>query len=194
MQFKDSRTFQNLVDAFVGESQARNRYTFYASVAKNEGHQAIQQIFISTADNEKEHAKVFYKFLQKYAGDQVEGFHVNGEYPLNLRDTLANLKSAAAGEGEEVEVYAQFADIAEEEGYKDIAVAFRKIASVEGHHKERYARLAADLESGTLYKKGEKIQWKCENCGYVHEGSNAPDLCPACQHPQGYFKPLPEVY
>ncbi|AGA67940.1 rubrerythrin [Desulfitobacterium dichloroeliminans LMG P-21439] len=194
MDFKDSRTFQNLVDAFVGESQARNRYTYYASVAKNEGHQAIQNIFISTADNEKEHAKVFYKFLQKYAGDQAESFRVTGEYPLNLRDTLANLKSAAAGEGEEVEVYSKFADIADEEGFKDIAVAFRKIASVEGHHENRYANLAKNLENGTLYKKEEKLSWKCENCGYVHEGADAPDLCPACEHPQGYFKPLPEVY
>ncbi|MGE4273385.1 MAG: rubrerythrin [Desulfitobacterium sp.] len=194
MDFKDSRTFQNLVDAFVGESQARNRYTFYAGTAKNEGHQAIQNIFISTADNEKEHAKVFYKFLQKYAGDQAESFHVTGEYPLNLRDTLANLKSAAAGEGEEVEAYSHFADIADEEGYKDIAVAFRKIASVEGHHENRYKNLAKNLENGTLYKKEEKLSWKCENCGYVHEGADAPDLCPACQHPQGYFKPLPEEY
>ena len=194
MDFKDSKTFQNLVNGFAGESQARNRYTFYAGVAKNEGHQAIQNIFISTADNEKEHAKVFYKFLQKYAGDQTEVFRVNADYPLNYRDTLANLKSAAAGEGEEVIDYNTFADIADEEGYADIAVAFRKIATVEAQHQERYARLAAELENGTLYKKDQKISWKCENCGYVHEGSGAPDLCPACQHPQGYFKPLPEVY
>lgn len=194
MDFKDSRTFQNLVNGFAGESQARNRYTFYAGVAKNEGHQAIQNVFISTADNEKEHAKVFYKFLQKYAGDQTEVFHVDADYPLNYRDTLSNLKGAAAGEGEEVVDYNKFADIADEEGYKDIAVVFRKIATVEAHHEERYARLAAELENGTLYKKDETISWKCENCGYVHEGSGAPDLCPACQHPQGYFKPLPEVY
>jgi len=194
MDFKDSRTFQNLANAFAGESQARMRYTFYASVAKNEGHQAIQNIFISTADNEKEHAKVFYKFLQKYAGDQTEIIHPNADYPLNYRDTLANLKSAAAGEGEEVVDYNKFADIADEEGYKDIATAFRKIATVEAHHQKRYAHLASLLESGNLYKSEQKISWKCENCGYVHEGTSAPEVCPACQHPQGYFKPLPVEY
>lgn len=194
MEFKNTKTFQNLVNAFVGESQARNRYTFYASIAKNEGHQAIQNIFISTADNEKEHAKVFYKFLQKYAGDQTEAFVPSAEYPLNLRDTLANLKSAAAGEGEEVVDYARFAEEAEAEGFSDIALAFRKISEVESHHEKRYERLATELENGTLYKKDQEIEWKCENCGYVHNGSEAPDLCPACQHPKGYFKPLPEVY
>ena len=194
MEFKDTKTFQNLVNAFVGESQARMRYTFYAGVAKNEGHVNIQEIFLSTADNERAHAKVFYQYLQKYAGHQTNVFAADAEYPLNLRDTLANLRSAQQGEGEEVIDYNKAADDAEAEGFKDIALSFRKIAEVEDHHAQRYQRLGDELEQGKIYKKDQSIEWKCINCGYVHNGTEAPGVCPACVYPQGYFKPLPEVY
>lgn len=193
MDFKDSQTFKNLAKAFAGESQARNRYTYFAGVAKNEGHQYIQQVFLSTADNEKEHAKVFYKFLA--AKSNTDLIHVDADYPLAYGDTLANLKAAAAGEREEWEVaYSEFGDIAQQEGYQDIAVAFRKIAEVEKHHMMRYETLAEQLENGTLYKKEEPTSWKCTNCGYVHEGDGAPEVCPACQHPKGYFEELPQQY
>jgi len=195
MEFKDTQTFKNLTNAFAGESQARNRYTFFASVAKNEGHQYIQQVFQSTADNEKEHAKVFYKLLVAHSKGATEVIHVDADYPLVYKDTLANLKAAAEGEREEWEVaYSGFADIADQEGYKDIAVIFRKIAEVEKHHMMRYQTLAEQVENGTLYKKDKPTAWKCTNCGYVHEGPEAPELCPACQHPKGYFEELPQEY
>lgn len=195
MEFKDTQTFKNLANAFAGESQARNRYTFFASVAKNEGHQYIQQVFESTADNEKEHAKAFYKLLVSHAKGEIDVIHVDADYPLVYKDTLANLKAAAEGEREEWEVaYSNFADIAEQEGFKDIAVIFRKIAEVEKHHMMRYQTLAEQVEKGTLYKKDKPTTWKCTNCGYVHEGSEAPELCPACQHPKGYFEELPQEY
>lgn len=193
MEFKDTQTFRNLAKAFAGESQARNRYTYFASVAKNEGHQYIQQVFLSTADNEKEHAKVFYKLL--IARAETDVMHVDADYPLAYKDTLSNLKAAAEGEREEWEVlYSDFAGIAEQEGFKDIAMAFRKISEVEKHHMIRYQTLAEQVEKGTLYKKDEPTTWKCTNCGYVHEGPGAPELCPACQHPKGYFEELPQEY
>ena len=195
MEFKNTQTFSNLAKAFAGESQARNRYTFYASVAKNEGHQYIQQVFQSTADNEKEHAKVFYKLLLSHSKGETDVIHVDADYPLVNKDTLTNLKAAAEGEREEwEEVYSHFADIADQEGFKDIAVIFRKIAEVEKHHMTRYKILAEQVEKGTLYKKDEPTTWKCTNCGYVHEGPEAPDICPACQHPKGYFEELPQTY
>lgn len=193
MEFKDTETFKNLAKAFAGESQARNRYTYFAGVAKKEGHPYIEQVFLSTADNEKEHAQVFYKFLAAKADTEV--IHVDADYPLVYKDTLSHLKAAVQGEREEWEVlYSHFGDIAEQEGYKDIALAFHKIAEVEKHHMTRYQTLAEQLEKGTLYKKDEPTTWKCTNCGYVHEGSGAPELCPACQHPKGYFEELPQEY
>jgi rubrerythrin len=195
MHFKDSQTFSNLAKAFAGESQARNRYTFYAGVAKSEGHQYIQQVFLSTADNEKEHAKVFYKLLLSHAKGETDLIHVDADYPLAYKDTLYNLKAAAEGEREEWEkVYSHFADVADQEGYKDIAAIFRSIADVEKHHMTRYKTLAEQFENETLYKKDKPTSWKCTNCGYVHEGPEAPDSCPACQHPKGYFEELPQTY
>jgi rubrerythrin len=195
MEFKNTQTFKNLAKAFAGESQARNRYTFYASVAKNEGHQYIQSVFLSTADNEKEHAKVFYKLLLTHSKGETDAIHVDADYPLALKDTLSNLKAAAEGEREEWEVvYSNFANVADQEGYKDVAVIFRKIADIEKHHMTRYKSLAEQIESGTLYKKDEPTTWKCTNCGYVHEGPEALELCPACQHPKGYFEELPQTY
>lgn len=194
MDFVQTQSFQNLAKAFAGESQARNRYVFAAGIAKKEGYHAIQSIFISTADNEQEHAKVFYKLLAKYAPDS-HVIHVSADYPLEYRDTLANLKAAAAGEKEEWEViYADFGDIAEKEGFPEIAAAFRTIASVENHHYLRYTELANAVENGTLFKKETQIEWKCTNCGYVHTGTEAPHTCPACIHPQGFFVDLPQNY
>lgn len=195
MEFSKTKTFQNLANAFAGESQARNRYTFFASIAKGEGHAYIQQVFEATAENEKEHAKVFYKLLHTYAQNETNVFHVDADYPLVYKDTLANLKAAAQGEREEWEiVYKKAAEIAEQEGFKDIAKAFQEIAEVEEHHMKRFDELAEKLENGALYKKDTPTYWKCTNCGYVHEGTEAPGICPACQHPQGYFQELPQVY
>ncbi|MDA8443204.1 MAG: rubrerythrin family protein [Peptococcaceae bacterium] len=195
MDFLQSKTFKNLSNAFAGESQARNRYTFYASVAKNEGHQYIQSIFAATADNEKEHAKVFFKLLIAHAQDAANMIHVDADYPLAYKNTLTNLRAAAAGEKEEWTVlYSQFSATAKQEGFNDVAVAFAKIAEVEQHHEARFTKLADELQQGTLYKKTEPTQWVCANCGYVHEGPEAPEVCPACAHPVGYFFAIPEVY
>ncbi|HVJ47580.1 rubrerythrin [Desulfitobacterium sp.] len=195
MEFIKTKTFQNLANSFAGESQARNRYTFFASIAKNEGHQFIQQVFEATADNEREHAKVFYKLLNAHTQGATNVFHVDADYPLVFKDTLTNLQAAAEGEREEWEViYAKAAEVAEQEGFKDIATAFREIAKVEEHHMKRFAELAAKLEKGTLYKMVGPTSWKCTNCGYVYEGPEAPDVCPACQHPKGYFQELPQTY
>ncbi|MDA8229232.1 MAG: rubrerythrin family protein [Desulfitobacterium hafniense] len=195
MNFVQTETFKNLAKAFAGESQARNRYTFFAGVAKQEGYQHIQAIFEETGANEKEHAKVFYKLLVKHTKGQTDLIHVDADYPLVLGDTLTNLKSAAEGEREEwAKVYSSFAEIAVKEGFPDIAQAFKTIALVEKHHYERYSQLVKDLENGTLFKKDSKTSWKCTNCGYVHEGTEAPDVCPACQHPKGYFEELPRNY
>ncbi|AHF05855.1 rubrerythrin [Desulfitobacterium metallireducens] len=195
MEFSKTQTFQNLANAFAGESQARNRYTFFASIAKNEGHQFVQQVFESTADNEKEHAKVFYKLLNAHSQGETNGFHVDADYPLVYKDTLTSLRAAAEGEREEWEViYTKAAEIAEQEGFKGIALVFREIAEVEEHHMKRFEDLAEKLEKGTLYKKESPTTWKCTNCGYVHEGPEAPDTCPACKHPKGYFQELPQDY
>lgn len=195
MEFKNTQTFKNLANAFAGESQARNRYTFYASAAKNEGHQYIQQVFQATAENEREHAKVFYKLMLAHTKDETNIIHVDADYPLVNKDTLTNLKAAAEGEREEwEEVYSHFAEVADQEGFKDIAVVFRKIAEVEKHHMTRYQTLAEQFEKGTLYKKDSPTTWKCTNCGYVHEGPEAPETCPACFHPKGYFEELPQTY
>lgn len=190
---KGTKTAENLMKAFAGESQARNRYSYYASVAKKEGYMQISNLFTETADNEKEHAKRFFKFLnESLMGEMVE---INAAFPVGLGDTKSNLKSAADGENEEwTELYPQFADIADQEGFPAIAVAFRKIAEVEKHHEARYRKLLSNLENGTAYKKDSVVEWKCNNCGYLHNGEGAPQLCPACAHPQGYFELFVESY
>jgi rubrerythrin len=186
---KGTKTAENLMKAFAGESQARNRYTYYASVAKKEGYIQISNLFMETAENEKEHAKRFFKFLnESLEGEVVE---INATYPVGLSDTKSNLLWAANGENEEwTDLYPEFAKVAEEEGFQTIAVAFRKIADVEKHHEERYRRLYDNLVNGTIFKKDSVVQWKCNNCGYIHEGESAPQTCPACIHPQGYFEVL----
>lgn len=187
---KGTKTADNLMKAFAGESQARNRYTYYASVAKKEGYVQISNFFIETADNEKEHAKRFFKFLKETMNGEV--IEINGAgYPVALGDTLYNLKAAAAGENEEwTELYPEFANVADEEGFPEVALAFRKIAEVEKHHEERYTKLAKNIEESKVFAKDEEVAWRCNNCGYIHFGTDAPKVCPACIHPQAHFELL----
>ncbi len=190
MELKGSRTEKNLLAAFAGESQARNRYSFYASVAKNEGYEQIASIFSETADNEKEHAKLFFKLLK---GGMVE---FTAAYPAGtIESTKENLKQAA--EGEKLEwgtLYPTFQKIAEEEGFKEAARLFLMIAKVERYHERRYRKLHQNLEKGKVFKKDSVIKWKCRECGYVHEGIEAPKKCPVCEHPRSYFEVWCENY
>ena len=181
---KGTQTEQNLLKAFAGESQARMRYDYFASQAKKEGLEQISAIFTETALNEKEHAKRFFKFLE---GRPVE---ITAIYPAGkIGTSLENLKAAAEGENEEwTDLYPEFARVAEEEGFKEVAVAFKMIARVEKAHEERYNKLYYNLEEGKVFERDGKIVWKCRNCGYLHEGSKAPLKCPACLHPQAYFE------
>jgi rubrerythrin len=185
-----SKTLENLMKAFAGESQARNRYTYSASVANKEGYKQISRIFIETADNEKEHAKRFFKLaLAGLEGKTPKMVDINATYPVVLGDTLENLKASAAGENEEwTELYPEFAKVADEEGYPEVAAAFKNIATAEKAHEARYAKLVANIENGEVFKKSSSIKWKCGNCGYVHEGTEAIDICPACLHPQAHFE------
>jgi rubrerythrin len=181
---KGTKTEQNLLKSFAGESQARMRYDYFASQAKKEGLEQIAAIFTETALNEKEHAKRFFKFLE---GSMVE---ITATYPAGkIGTTLENLKASAEGENEEwTELYPEFARIADEEGFKEIAVAFKMIAKVEKAHEERYTKLYNNLNDGHVFEREDKIVWKCRNCGYLHEGEKAPQKCPACLHPQSYFE------
>lgn len=188
---KGTKTLVNLMTAFAGESQARTRYTFFSSVAKKEGFVHISNIFMETAENEKEHAKVFYKYVvDKMEGEEFPVMtEITGTFPCILSNTYDNLMAAAAGENEEwTEAYPMFADIAQEEGFNDIAASFRNIAKVEKEHEERYKALAEDVKNGTVFKKEDVVAWKCINCGFIFEGKEAPKLCPACKHPQAYFE------
>ncbi|MFH1051395.1 MAG: rubrerythrin family protein [bacterium] len=190
MELAGSKTEQNLLKSFAGESQARNRYEFFAKVAKNEGYEQIANIFSETALQEKEHAKRFFKFLE---GRMVE---ITATYPAGkIGTTTENLKGAAAGENEEwTELYPEFAKIAKEEGFNEIAAAWTLIARVEAEHEKRYLKLLKNIEDGNVFKKDGKVFWKCTNCGYVHEGDSAPKQCPACLHPQAYFQVKEENY
>lgn len=184
---KGTKTAENLLKAFAGESQARNRYTYYASKARKEGYQQIANIFEETADNEKEHAKRFFKFLvEEYHG---EALAINADYPIGLGNTLENLGYAAAGEHEEwTLLYPAFADIAEAEGFKDVATCFRKIADVEIKHEERFNQLLENIKANRVFEKDEEVEWKCEKCGHIHKGKVAPKVCPSCLHDQQYFE------
>ncbi|HOO70904.1 MAG TPA: rubrerythrin family protein [Spirochaetota bacterium] len=186
MGIKGTKTEKNLLAAFAGESQARNRYNYFASVAKKEGYEQIAGIFSETADNEKEHAKRFFKYLE---GGDVE---ITAMYPAGKIGTTAeNLKAAAMGENEEhTKLYPEFAKTAEEEGFKDVAFTFRKVAEVEKHHEERYLALLKNIQVGAVFKKPSSTMWKCRNCGYIHTGAEAPEKCPACEHPRAYFELL----
>jgi rubrerythrin len=188
---KGTKTLVNLMGSFAGESQARSRYTMFSKVAKKEGFEHIAAIFMETAENELEHAKVFYNFVvEKMEGEQFPvTTEITGTFPCIKSNTYENLMAAAAGENEEwTDAYPKFADIADEEGFKDIAAAFRLIAKVEKEHEERYRALAEDVKNGTVFKKEEVVAWKCRNCGFIFEGKEAPNLCPACKHPQAYFE------
>lgn len=181
---KGSRTEQNLLKAFAGESQARMRYDYFAKQARKEGLEQIANIFDETSFNERSHAKQFFKFLE---GGMVE---ITASYPAGrVGTTLENLKASAEGENEEwTELYPEFARIAEEEGYREVASVFKLIAKVEKAHEERYRTLYSNLESGMVFKRGDKVIWKCMVCGYLHEAMSAPQQCPICGHPQAYFE------
>ncbi|MGV6851435.1 MAG: rubrerythrin [bacterium] len=185
---KGTQTEKNLLISFAGESQARNRYTYYAGVARKEGLIQISHIFEETAQQEKEHAKRFFKFLE---GGEVE---VTESFPAGeIRSTLENLRDAAAGEEHEwTEMYPAFAQVARDEGFPQIAAAFDAISIAEKQHGKRYKELADNLEAGKVFKRNGKVVWRCRNCGYLHEAEDAPKLCPACLHPQSYFELLAE--
>jgi len=187
---KGTQTEKNLLIAFSGESQARNRYTYFASKAKKEGYVQIAEIFTETANQEKEHAKRLFKYLE---GGEVE---ITGAFPAGvIGTTIENLKDAAAGEHyEQTEMYPGFAKIAREEGFDSIAAVFEAIAVAEKQHEKRYVDLAANIEAGKVFKRDEKVIWRCRNCGYLHEGNEAPEVCPACDHPQAHFELLGENY
>lgn len=201
---KGTKTAENLMKAFAGESQARNRYTFFASIAKKEGFVQISNIFIETADNEKEHGKRFFKLLcgtdslvkDKY-GVALNGtnLEITGAFPINLQDTKTNLESAASGEHEEQsDLYPHFADVADEEGFHEIAQVFRAVCRSEEAHEKRFKKLIANIENNAVFKKDEKVIWKCGNCGYILEAFEAPEKCPACFHPKSYFELYTENY
>ncbi len=187
---KGSRTEKNLMHAFAGESQARMRYDYFAKQAKKEGLEQIAAIFEETSLNERSHAKQFFKFLE---GGMVE---INASFPAGkIGTTLENLKAAAEGENEEwTDLYPGFAKIAEEEGFKEIAAAFKIISKVEKAHEERYNKLYRNLEEGKVFERDGKVVWKCRVCGYLHEGKKPPQNCPACHHPQAYFELMVENY
>lgn len=191
---RGSKTAENLMKAFAGECQARTRYTYYSSIAKKQGYVQISNIFMETAEQEKEHAKKFYKHLREEFKDEV--IEITSSFPVSFHeDTLLNLKAAASGENEEwTQLYPQFAKVAREEGFNEIGFTFEKISQVEKTHEARYNKLAKNIEDGTVFKKSEKIKWKCLNCGHIHEGKEAPKLCPTCQHPQGFFEVYVEAY
>jgi rubrerythrin len=190
MKLKGTQTEKNLLAAFAGESQARNRYTYFASQAKKEGYEQIRAIFLETADNEKEHAKRLFKFLE---GGEVE---ITAAYPAGvIGTTKENLKEAAAGENyEHTTMYPEFARVAEEEGFSDIACVLRAIAVAEKQHEKRYVTLLENIEKGRVFKRETPVKWKCGNCGYIHEGTEPPDKCPACAHEKAYFELLCETW
>jgi len=188
MELKGSRTEKNLLGAFAGESQARNRYTFFASKARSEGYRQISEIFTETANQEKEHAQRFFDFLQ---GGDVE---ISAAFPAGVTgSTVENLLAAAGGEHHEwTELYPSFAEIAREEGFKEIAALFTAVSVAEKQHEKRYLALAKNIQEGKVFEKDEPTTWRCMNCGYVYEGKSAPKICPACAHEQAHFELLGE--
>lgn len=187
---KGTKTEKNLLAAFAGESQARNRYTYFASAAKKAGYEQIAAIFLETADNEKEHAKRFFQLLE---GGDLE---ITAAFPAgNIQDTRQNLEAAAAGEHLEwTKLYKEAEETAMKEGFTEVAGQFKEIAEVEEEHEKRYRKLARNLQKDEVFKKNTAVKWKCRNCGYVHEGKDAPEQCPACAHPQAYYELFCENY
>lgn len=185
-----SKTIENLSKAFIGESQARNRYTFFASVARKEGYEQIAEIFTITADNERRHAKTLYEFLSKLLKkEKMNKVIVEAEMPLSWGKTIDHLKAAIAGEHHEFEImYPEFASIAKKEGFPEIASHLKAIAIAESHHEERYKKILKELENGAIFKKKEKIWWVCRECGYVHFGTTPPDKCPSCDHEESFYQ------
>jgi rubrerythrin len=190
MDWKGSQTEKNVLAAFAGESQARNRYTFFASQARKEGYEQIAAIFLETADNEKEHAKLFFNLLN---GGEAE---IVASYPTGIvGDTAANLQAAAAGENLEwTSLYQNFADVAKKEGFTQAHQTFSQVAKVEKHHEARYLSLMKNVKEGKVFKKNSSVKWHCRNCGYVFDGKDVPDKCPVCQHPRAYFEVLAENF
>ncbi len=198
MAFKDTKTAENLLKSFAGECQAKMRYEYSAKTAKKEGYVQISDIFMETALNEKEHAKVFFRHLLAN-GMEGEAINIEASYPVGWSETkgatIKNLEYAANGEEEEwTELYPTFANIAEEEGYKDIARSWRNVAKVEREHEKRFRKLYDNVKNTAVFKKDKKVFWKCLNCGYIHEGVEALKICPACEHPQDYFEVHVENY
>ena len=187
---KGTETEKNLLTAFAGESQARNRYSYFASQAKKQGYEQVAAIFLDTADNEKEHAKVLFKLLE--GGDAS----VSASFPAGvIASTAANLQESANGEKHEyAEMYPSFAEVAKKEGFSEIAETFLNIAKAEMGHEKRFLTLKKNIDEGAVFKRGDKVVWRCRNCGYMHEGNEAPDECPACKHEQAYFEVFGEVY
>jgi len=187
---KGTKTEKNLLIAFAGESQARNRYTYFASCARKEGYEQIAAIFEETANQEKEHAKRIFKFLE---GGDVE---IVASFPAGkIGNTLENLKAAASGENyEHTKMYPEFAKVAREEGFSEIANVLEAIAVAEKYHEERYRKLIENIEKGRVFKRESKVKWRCRNCGYIYEGEEAPEVCPACAHPRAYYELLVENF
>jgi rubrerythrin len=187
---KGTQTEKNLLTAFAGESQARNRYTYFASAARKDGFEQIANIFTETADNEKEHAKIFFSYLE---GGDAE---ITASYPAGMiQDVKSNLEAAAQGENLEwTKIYSEFGETAKKEGFPQIAESFIQISKVEKFHESRYRKLLANVNKGEVFKKKTPVKWHCANCGYVFEGTEAPDLCPACKHPKAFYEVLAENY
>ena len=187
---KDSQTEKNLLKAFAGESQARNRYTYFSGQARKEGYEQIANIFLETAENEREHAKVFFNYLE---GGDAE---ITASYPAGQsKDTKNNLEAAAAGENLEwTKLYSDFGQTAREEGFEQIATSFKEISEVEQFHESRYRKLISNIKAGDVFRKKAPVRWHCTNCGYIHEGTEAPRVCPACKHPQAFYEVLAENY
>lgn len=190
MKFEESETLQNIINAYAGESMARNRYTFYSKAAKKEGYEQISQIFLDTAENEREHAKLFYKYIPNADFRQV-----NSAYPFFIGKTVENLEAAAKGEREEWEfVYKRGAQTAKDEGFDEISKLFSNILEIEKYHSHRFQMLADKLSEGQLFKKDEQAQWVCRKCGHILISKTAPENCPVCNHPRGYFQIFGENY
>ncbi|KMT21874.1 rubrerythrin [Clostridium cylindrosporum] len=185
---KGTKTAENLMKSFAGESQARNRYTFFAKAAKKDGYIEASNLFNEVADQESQHAKTFFRYLSRDLNGEC--LTIEATFPVSLNNsTVENLKSAAYGENEEwTDLYPEFAKVAREEGFEDVATSFENILVAERFHEARFNHILKNLEANTLFKKSRFVDWKCNNCGYVHTGDSAPEVCPACDHPQGYFQ------
>ncbi|MCX7772514.1 MAG: rubrerythrin family protein [Clostridia bacterium] len=195
-RLEGTETAVNLMRAFAGESQARNRYYMAAGVAEKEGYHQIKEIFLETSDNERAHAKVFYDLIcEGFQGQLPVNINIDAGYPVASGMIKDHLQAGVSGEhGEWAEIYPAFADVAQREGFPEVANAFKMIANIEKHHKERFSALLKNVEVGKVFKKDNKVQWICANCGHIHEGTDAPTVCPVCRHPQGFFNILSESF